>query len=471
MKPEIKHDQDKPTAGREATTGIILGRYSLSVGLPEKKAPDGWRWALLSTLAKLESGHTPSRSVAEYWGGDIPWIGIRDATENHGRTISKTHQTVTQAGIDNSSARVLPTGTVCLSRTASVGYVVVMGRPMATSQDFVNWICSPSLDNMFLKYVFIAEHESMLRFASGTTHQTIYYPEAKAFHVCLPGISEQKAIAHFLGALDAKIELNRQMNQTLAAIMRALFQSWFVDFDPVCAKTEGRETGLPDHLTGLFPDAFEESELGRIPRGWKIQSVGSLATVVGGSTPSTKEPAFWVDGQHCWTTPKDLADLLTPVLLDTDRKVTDIGLAQIASGLLPVGTILISSRAPIGYLAISEVPTAINQGFIGLKPAAEIPNLFLLYWAEWAHDQIVSQANGSTFLEISKSNFRPIPVVVSPAPVLKSFDRLASPMYQRIVANERESHKLLCLRDTLLPKLVSGVLRIRDAERILGGQI
>jgi type I restriction enzyme S subunit len=135
--------RETQTGGRPATLGVIPGRYALSVGKPAVKPPDGWAWTPLSELARLESGHTPSRKLAEYWEGDIPWIGIRDATENHGRTIYDTKQHTTVAGIENSSARILPENTVCLSRTASVGYVVVMGRAMATSQDFVNWVCSP----------------------------------------------------------------------------------------------------------------------------------------------------------------------------------------------------------------------------------------------------------------------------------------------------------------------------------------
>jgi len=111
---------------------------------------------------------------------------------------------------------------------------------MATSQDFVNWVCSDAIDNRFLKYVLVSEHDSMLRFASGTTHQTIYYPEAKAFHVCLPPLPEQRAIANILGALDDNIELNRRMNETLESMARAIFKSWFVDFDPVRAKFAGQ---------------------------------------------------------------------------------------------------------------------------------------------------------------------------------------------------------------------------------------
>ncbi len=154
-----------------------------------------------------------------------------------------------------------------------------------------------------------------------------------------------------------------------------------------------------------------------------------------------------------------------PVLLDTERCITDAGLAHISSGLLPVGTVLLSSRAPIGYLAVAEVPVAINQGFIAMKPRNATSNLFLLYWAGAAHDEIVSHANGSTFPEISKSSFRPIRLTAPPQLVMTGFDRIVRPLYQRIVSNNRESRTLAALRDALLPKLISGELRLTDAEQ------
>ena len=280
--------------------------------------------------------------------------------------------------------------------------------------------------------------------------------------------NEQRAIAHILGTLDDKIELNRRMSETLEAMARALFKSWFVDFDPVRAKAGGRDPGLPQHLAALFPDRLVDSELGEIPEGWEVKTVGEMAEVVGGSTPRTERDEYWESGVHHWVTPKDLSGLSLPVLLDTERKITEDGLAQISSGLLPMGTVLLSSRAPIGYLAIAEVPVAINQGFIAMKPRQGVSNLFLLLWAETAHDEIVCHANGSTFLEISKANFRPIRTVAPSDLVMGAFDRMARPMYREVVGQERQSRTLATLRDTLLPKLISGELRVRDAERFIG---
>jgi type I restriction enzyme S subunit len=203
-------------SGRTASTGIIPGRYAICVGHAQMPSPQGWKWILLSNLARLETGHTPSRNHPEYWNdGCICWIGIKDARLHHGRRINDTLQKVTQLGIDNSAARLLPVGTVCLSRTASVGYVFVLGRDMATSQDFVNWVCSEALVSEFLMYALMAEGEDIRRFGKGTTHTTIYFPEVKAFHICVPPLNEQRRIV-------AKIEeLFSDLDAGVAALKRA----------------------------------------------------------------------------------------------------------------------------------------------------------------------------------------------------------------------------------------------------------
>jgi type I restriction enzyme S subunit len=308
-------------------------------------------------------------------------------------------------------------------------------------------------------------------FNAGGSRRAITKGHIESFRLAVPPLHDQRAIAHILGTLDDKIELNRRMNETLEAIARALFKSWFVDFDPVRAKAKGRDTSLPPRLAKLFPNSFEESEVGAIPLGWHVTSIDRLAAVAGGTTPSTKDPSFWEEGTHCWATPKDLSSLNSAVLLDTERRITDAGLSQVGSGLLPEGTVLLSSRAPIGYLAITEVPAAINQGFIAMTPIADVPSMFLLLWAQSAHEEIVSRANGSTFPEISKANFRRLPVLAPDKPILKIFRRLVEPIHARIVGNERESRTLAILRDTLLPKLLSGELRIKDAERFVGRHV
>ena len=296
-----------------------------------------------------------------------------------------------------------------------------------------------------------------------TTRAAVYVRELE-----VPSVPEQRKIGRVLESLDDRIDYNRALAANLEAIARRLFKSWFVDFDPIRAKAAGEKpAGLADDIAALFPDRFEDSELGEIPEGWEMRTIGELADVVGGSTPSTKNDNYWVDGQHCWATPKDLARLSSPVLLNTERKVTDSGLSKISSGLLPTGTVLLSSRAPIGYLAIAAMPVAINQGFIAMKPKPNVSNLYLLFWAESSHEIIVANANGSTFLEINKKNFRPIPAIDPGSAVVTTFANIVSPLFNMIVCAEREIALLTQLRDLLLPRLVSGKLRVEDAEPII----
>jgi type I restriction enzyme S subunit len=286
--------------------------------------------------------------------------------------------------------------------------------------------------------------------------------------VVAPPRAIQETIAHILGTLDDKIELNRRMNETLEAMVRALFKSWFVDFDPVRAKAQRQAPpGMDPATAALFPSEFQDSELGEIPKGWRVSPIGDVVNVCGGSTPPTKEPKYWDGGIHCWATPKDLSGKQAPVLLDTDRRITDGGLAQISSGLLPAGTLLLSSRAPIGYVAISQVPVAVNQGFIAMPPGGAVGSAFLLFWVHFNMDQILARAGGTTFQEISKRNFRPIPLAVPDGGVLAQFSEVAEPILQRIVGNERESRALARIRDLLLPRLLSGELSVAQTEHAM----
>jgi type I restriction enzyme S subunit len=250
-------------------------------------------------------------------------------------------------------------------------------------------------------------------------------------HLPYPDRHTQEEIGRTYFMLSAKIELNRRMNETLEAMARTLFQNWFVD-----------------------------ATQADLPKGWRESTIGEEVRVVGGSTPSTSKPEFWEGGTNHWATPKDLSNLSSPVLLDTERRITDAGLQEISSGLLPVGTVLLSSRAPIGYLVIAEVPVAVNQGFIAMICDKLLPNYYVWLWVSQNMEAIKARANGTTFMEISKSNFRPLPVVVPPPPVLDEFKRQVAPLHQRIVSNLQESRTLATLRDALLPKLLSGELRV-----------
>ena len=172
----------------------------------ESVSPDGWTWRSLGSLARLESGHTPSRSRPDWWGGDIPWIALPDIRALDGRRVFETLERTNPEGIAHSAARVLPAGTVVLSRTASVGFVTIMGRPMATSQDFVNWVCGPDLEPEFLMHLFIRSRERFRSLSAGAVHKTVYFPTAMALRVCVPPLDEQRRIAARLREQLAEID-------------------------------------------------------------------------------------------------------------------------------------------------------------------------------------------------------------------------------------------------------------------------
>lgn len=179
------------------------------LALDANDAPKGWTWHVLTDVARLESGHTPSRRHPEWWGGDTPWIALPDIRALDGATGCETAEAINEGGLANSSARLLPAGTVCLSRTASVGFVTVMGRPMATSQDFVNWVCGERLNPWFLAYTLIASRCWLRRLASGAIHKTIYMPTLKALRICIPSLEAQKRIVFHIERCRAEIAAGR----------------------------------------------------------------------------------------------------------------------------------------------------------------------------------------------------------------------------------------------------------------------
>ena len=438
----------------------------------------------------------------------------------------------------------------------------------------------------YLLYAYLSpEFQEIIRANTvhGATVDRIALKDMSSFSIRIPPLADQERVVSVLSSQDKKIQLNRQINQTLEAMAQAIFQSWFVDFDPVKAKIAAREqwqiltddqrtewlnellnkqdylktclleltvkAGLNDDenlqlessldliscrgygpegsenldiginnlrkewqskiagpalqsasetlylniaamtaissrdetsLAGmsadefaqlyktasLFPERLVESELGEIPEGWEYSEIAREVKVLGGGTPSTKVNEYWEDGEYSWTTPKDLSNVREKILLKTERNITNQGLNKISSGLLPIDTVLMSSRAPVGYLALAKVPVAVNQGYIAMKCEDRLPPEYIVQWADSVMDEIKQRASGTTFAEISKKNFGVIPVLVPDEELIIEYKNNISKIYKRVECNMLETSFLSDIRDGLLPKLLSGELDVSSLTEL-----
>jgi type I restriction enzyme S subunit len=281
------------------------------------------------------------------------------------------------------------------------------------------------------KYVsYYLSQSQIIDFVNNMSGQSaqpnINFEEIKCIEISLPPLPEQRAIASVLSSLDDKIDLLHRQNQTLEKMAETLFRQWFVE------------------------EAKED---------WEEGTLDNILTVKGGTTPSTSNPDYW-NGHHHWTSPRDITNLDGIYLFKTERKITDAGLKKISSGLLPKGTLLMSSRAPVGVLAFAEIPLAINQGYIAIIDNKGYSKEFIFLWLKINMDYVHSFSNGSTFLEISKSAFKSLQISIPPVQIGNDFQEKIEPIFKKIKKNIIQIRTLSALRDTLLPKLMSGEVRV-----------
>lgn len=297
-----------------------------------------------------------------------------------------------------------------------------------------------------------------------TVQATLNLRDVAQLPIPMPPASERRAITHILGTLDDKVELNRRMNETLEAMARALFKSWFVDFDPVRAQMGGRDSGLPKPFSDLFPARLVDSELGKIPEGWRVGIVSDLcAAIFSGGTPSTLEPAFW-GGDVPWLSSGETREKF---IIDTERTITDAAVASSSTRLAPCGATVIAgagqgnTRGQTSFLAFD---CYINQSVVALVAKRWPHHLFFDLERRYEEFRRVSDGHSSRG-SLTTKLIAMLPVVLPPPMLLDFFERVAQPVVSRMIALRRESQTLAAMRDALLPKLMSGELRVSDADR------
>lgn len=390
---------------------------------------NNWIKCKLGDIVEVGGGGTPKTKVKEYWNGDIEWLTPTDVTAFEGRFISNTARKITNFGLDNSSAKLYDKGTLMMTSRATIGYVVINSVPMATNQGFINIKCGESVYALFLLYWIKNNKKYIENMATGTTFREISKRVFKEINIDLPSLKEQKKIALLLSSFDNRIELNNEMNKTLEEMAQAIFKSWFVDFEP-------------------FKDGeFEESELGLIPKGWKVKTLKDICQINMGQSPSSETYNNENNGVPFYQGVKDFKERfpLVTMYCSEPKKVAE------------QGDILLSVRAPVGSLNIAVETCCIGRGVASIKSEL-YGNSFVYYLLKnikWDRYE-----SGTVFTSIKKSDIENYKIIVPSIDFVEKFNKLIKSLDYKIYNSSMEIIELQKIRDTLLPKLISGEIRL-----------
>ena len=400
-----------------------------------------WSEKAVKYIAKIVGGGTPSTKISEYWNGDIPWITPKDLSIQQHKYICKGLRNITPDGLNKSSAKIIPSNSVILSTRAPVGYIAISRRDITTNQGCHSLIPNNDMDTEFLYYLLLNNVEYLKSQSNGSTFGELSAKVLSELRFKLPTLKEQKAIAKILSDLDSKIELNEKMNKTLEAIAQAIFKHWFIDFE------FPNEEGKPYKSSG---GEMVDSELGSIPKGWKVKYFKDIVHLNMGVSP--KGTSYNTDG------------IGVPLLN---------GAADFSSGIIepkkfttnPVrmckkGDLLFCIRATIGNLTYSDKAYCIGRGVAALDPVSEVYKEYSYFTLEYGLNNLILKASGSVIKGLSKDDLLLFKIVTPTDKIISKFHLLVATIFSRIQYLTVENHSLSNIRDSLLPKLMTGKIRV-----------
>ena len=391
-----------------------------------------WIECTLDKLGEIVGGATPSTKCEDYYGGSIPWITPKDLSSFKGRYITSGERNITEKGLASCSAQMMPKDAVLFTSRAPIGYVAIASQSVCTNQGFKSIVVNEKADPLFVYYLLKYNKDAIEAMGSGTTFKEVSGKTMRAVKVRIPlDVSYQKRIAAVLDSLDTKIENNERINDNLEQQAQSYFQELFVD------------------------NADPE---------WAIGTISDLGTIVGGSTPSKAKPEYYTESGIAWITPKDLSINKSKFVSHGENDITELGLKNSSAAIMPEGTVLFSSRAPIGYIAIAAGEVTTNQGFKSVVPKPEIGTPFVYFFLKNILPVIEGMASGSTFKEVSGSTMKNVPAVIPDAETLAKFSDFCAPIFAQQRILEEQNQSLATLRDNLLPKLMSGEIDVSAVQ-------
>ena len=385
----------------------------------------------LSEIMDIIGGGTPKTSKPEYWNGDIPWLSVKDFNNDY-RYVYETEKAITQAGLDNSSTKLLKRNDSIISARGTVGEMAMIPYPMAFNQSCYGLRAKEGLvDEEYLYYLIKHNVVILKKNTHGSVFDTITRETFDGIEVELPSLVEQKIVASILRDLDDKIEVNNKINKNLEQQAQAYFDELFVvNADP----------------------------------NWSECTLSDIGSVVAGGTPSKSKPEYYADQGIAWITPKDLSVNKSKFISHGENDISELGFSKSSAAKMPAGTILFSSRAPIGYIAIAQNEVTTNQGFKSVIPNENISTAYMYFLLKNLLPTIEGMASGSTFKEISGAAMKSVPTIMPDADTIQLFSSFCEPVFKKQEILEAENQRLSALRDLLLPKLMSGELDVSDID-------
>lgn len=398
---------------------------------------DKWIKVKISDLGQVVGGATPSTKKDEYYNGDIAWITPKDLSDFKCRYISRGERNITKAGMDSCSTQLLPKNTVLFSSRAPIGYVAIAENEMCTNQGFKSVIPNENIDCLFLYYLLKFNKDKIEAMGSGTTFKEVSGSTMRNIEVTIPESKKvQVRIAAILDAIDSKIENNIKINNNLEQQAQAIFKSWFIDFEP-----------------------FNKT----MPSDWTIGTIDDLAKeVVCGKTPSTKKAEYYGSDIPFITIP-DMHEKTYAVT--TERYLSKLGANSQVKKSLPKNSICVSCIGTAGLVTLVAEESQTNQQINSIIPKDGFSPYYIYLLMQTLSDTINKLGqSGSTIVNLNKSQFGKIQVIIPALSVMIKFDKIVSPMFEKMLQNQKENLKLTSLRDTLLPRLMSGELDVSNIE-------
>lgn len=406
----------------------------------------------LSEIGQIVAGGTPKTKIEEYWNGDVSWITPKDLSSHASMYISKGERNISQKGLDNSSAKLLPKGTVLFTSRAPIGYVAIARNEVTTNQGFKSIIVDDENDNIFVYYLLKNNISLIENHANGSTFKEISGAVMKNLEFNIPSLMEQKSIAHILSTLDDKIEVNNKINKTLENMAQAIFKQWFVDFE------FPNKDGEPYKSSG---GEMIESELGMIPKGWEVVEIDSLCSHI---KPGTNYQPKRIDNGIPFLNVRNINKGHIDV---TDVKyISKEDFENVHKSWVPEeNDVLISRIGTLGLVAVirkRDLPIAVHYNFINFKTKDVA---FQFFYFTLKADFFQSQYHGIkkasvqeyvTLDEVKKLKL----VIPTNREIFKNFEKKFIDMYELINNKQEETESLIKIRDSLLPKLMSGEIRV-----------